>query len=212
MLDAKAHSEALAVLFTLERNAVDDAVESLAEFHRHFRWRELGYESLFTYLTHVHGFNDGAAYLRVKAAELVAWCPAVLDALRDGSLCLSSLPTLAKCITPENWGERLHWFFGASKREAQGIALTLEPKLVLKVPDRVDVAGFSSEDASPESVVYSHTFNAPKRFSDSSTRQSRALSHRFPDGNTADVLEAALDALLREVNKKWRPDEVRLHR
>jgi 5-methylcytosine-specific restriction endonuclease McrA len=205
MLEAQDHSEALAVLFTRERDAVADAVESLAEFHRHFRWRELGYESLFTYLTYVHGFNDGAAYLRVKAAELVAWCPAVLDALRSGTLCLSILPTIAKCISPENWEERLPHFFGASKRAAQSIAIALEPKLILEMSDREYIAGFSTEEALPESMVYAYAFNAPQSFKDKLEAAKSALSHRLPDGNTADILEAALDVLLRDVNEKRRP-------
>jgi hypothetical protein len=49
---------------------------------------------------------------------------------------------------------------------AQEIAVTLEPKLMLKLTDREYLAGFSTEEALPGSKVYAYELNASQSFKD----------------------------------------------
>ncbi|HEX9050670.1 MAG TPA: HNH endonuclease signature motif containing protein [Anaeromyxobacter sp.] len=51
----------------------------------------------------------------------------MLEALRDGRLCISSMGELSKVLTPETKGEVLPRFFHLSKREAKAVAAELRP-------------------------------------------------------------------------------------
>jgi len=69
----------------------------------------------------------GAAFYRKTAAELVRRYPEIIEPLRQGKLCITSVVELAKVITPENRGEVVPRFFHASKREAKAVAAELRP-------------------------------------------------------------------------------------
>jgi hypothetical protein len=117
----------LADLLRREHLALADFLVALSVFHREERWVELGYSSLFYFLTRELGLSKGAAYYRKTAAELVHAYPEVLAALREGKLCLSSIVELAKVLTPENRAEVLPRFFHVSKREAKEVTAELLP-------------------------------------------------------------------------------------
>ncbi|HEX7490015.1 MAG TPA: HNH endonuclease signature motif containing protein, partial [Anaeromyxobacteraceae bacterium] len=94
---------------------------------RERRWLELGHTSLFYFLHRELGLSKGAAFYRKTAVELVQRYPEVIEPLRQGKLCITSVVELAKVITPENRGEVVPRFFHASKREAKAVAAELRP-------------------------------------------------------------------------------------
>jgi hypothetical protein len=53
--------------------------------------------------------------------------PEIVEPLRDGRLCITSIVQLAKVLTPENCREVLPRFFQRSKSEAMAIAAELQP-------------------------------------------------------------------------------------
>ena len=106
----------LAELLHREHAALADFLVALADFDRERRWLELGYTSLFYFLHRELGLSKGAAFYRKTAAELIQRYPEVVEPLRDGRLCLTSVVELAKVLTPENRGEVVARFFHASKR------------------------------------------------------------------------------------------------
>jgi hypothetical protein len=63
---------------------------ALAAFDRKRRWSELGYASLFYFLTRELGLPKGPAYYRKTAAELIQKYPEIVEPLRDGRLSLST--------------------------------------------------------------------------------------------------------------------------
>ena len=73
---------------------------------------------------------------RKTAAELIQRCPEVVEPLRDGRLCVTSIVELAKVLTPENRHEILPRFFHASKREAMAEVAAMRP---VETPPRRDV-------------------------------------------------------------------------
>ena len=83
--------------------------------------------SLFYFLHRELGLSKGAAFYRKTAAELIQRYPEVVEPLRQGKLCITSVVELAKVITPENRGEVVPRFFHASKREAKAVAAELRP-------------------------------------------------------------------------------------
>src|SRR6266702_4010266 len=84
--------------------------------------------------------------LTTRPAELVQRYPEVIEPLRQGKLCITSVVELAKVITPENRGEVVPRFFHASKREAKAVAAELRPaeaaphRDVVTVPRRAALA------------------------------------------------------------------------
>jgi hypothetical protein len=90
-------------------------------------WLELGHSSPFYFLHRELGLSKGAAHYRKTAAELVQRFPEIVEPLRDGRLCITSIVHLAKVLTPENRHEMLPKFFHCSKREAMAVAAALQP-------------------------------------------------------------------------------------
>jgi 5-methylcytosine-specific restriction endonuclease McrA len=114
-------------LLRRERIALADFVLALAEFDRRRLWLELGHASLFYFLHRELGLSKGAAFYRKTAAELVQRFPEVIEPLREGRLCLTSVVELSKVLTPENREEVLPRFFQLSKREAKAVTAELLP-------------------------------------------------------------------------------------
>ena len=104
-----------------------DFLVTLADFDRRRAWVELGHSSLFYFLHRELGLSKGAAHYRQTAAKLVRRFPEIVEPLRDGRLCITSIIPLAKVLTPENRKETLPKFFQRSKREAMAVAAAIQP-------------------------------------------------------------------------------------
>src|SRR6202162_5603156 len=127
MHDTRDLTTRLAELLRREHAALADFLIALADFDRERRWLELGHTSLFYFLYRELGLSKGSAFYRKTAAELIQRYPEVVEPLREGKLCITSVVELAKVITPENRGEVVPRFFHASKREAKAVAAELRP-------------------------------------------------------------------------------------
>jgi hypothetical protein len=117
----------LADLLRREHGALADFLVALAVFHRERRWVELGYSSLFSFLVRELGLSRGAAFYRNRAAELVEKFPEIVEPLRDGRLCLSSVAELSEVLTPENYQDVLPRYFHLSRAEAKEVTAELKP-------------------------------------------------------------------------------------
>ena len=127
MTSARDLSARLADLLHRERAALAEFLVALADFDRRRLWLELGHASLFYFLHRELGLSKGAAFYRKTAAELIQRFPEVVEPLRDGRLCLTSVVELSKVVTPENLGDVLPRFFQLSKREAKAVSAALQP-------------------------------------------------------------------------------------
>jgi hypothetical protein len=76
---------------------------------------------------HVQRTRAVAAFFRKTAAELIRKYPEIVEPLRDGRLCLSTVAELAKVITRENVPDVLPRFFSRSKRKAKEVTAQLLP-------------------------------------------------------------------------------------
>jgi hypothetical protein len=117
----------LADLLAREHAALAEFLLALADFDQRRLWAELGHASLFYFLHGELGLSKGAAYYRKVAAELVQQHPEIIEPLRDGRLCFTSVVELSKVLTPENRDEVLPRFFRRSKREAAALAAEISP-------------------------------------------------------------------------------------
>ncbi|HEX9053169.1 MAG TPA: HNH endonuclease, partial [Anaeromyxobacter sp.] len=122
MTNAHELTRRLQDLLARERVAMADFLVAVADFDRRALWLELGYASLFEYLNRELGLSKASTFLRVRAVGLIQRFPDVLEALRDGRLCISTMGELSKVLTPETQDEVLPRFFHLSKREAKAVA------------------------------------------------------------------------------------------
>ena len=89
--DARTSSRHLADLLRREHGALADFLLALAEFDRTEAFRSLGFANVFDYLHRELRLSRAAAHFRKVAARLVARFPEVVEPLRDGRLCLTSV-------------------------------------------------------------------------------------------------------------------------
>src|SRR5512138_2120716 len=94
--------------------------------------------------------SKGAAHYRKTAADLVQRVPEVLEPLRAGTLCVTSIIELAKVLTPENREEVLPRFLHCSRREAQAVSAELAP--MEAPPHRTVVTALPAVAARPVEV------------------------------------------------------------
>ncbi|HEX9399401.1 MAG TPA: HNH endonuclease signature motif containing protein [Anaeromyxobacter sp.] len=127
MTSARDLSARLAELLQRERAALAEFLVALADFDRKRLWVELGHASLFYFLHRELGLSKGAAFYRKTAAELIQRFPEVVEPLRDGRLCFTSVVELSKVLTPENRSDVLPRFFHLSKRDAKAVSAALRP-------------------------------------------------------------------------------------
>ncbi|WP_374080346.1 HNH endonuclease [Bdellovibrio bacteriovorus] len=64
-------------------------------------YAELGFDSMFKYLTKQLGYGEDSAYRRLQAARLLKQVPAVAETLEEGTLNLTQLTQVQKCIKQE---------------------------------------------------------------------------------------------------------------
>jgi 5-methylcytosine-specific restriction endonuclease McrA len=134
-----------AELLRRERGALAELLLSLAEFDRLALYRDLGFANLFDYLHRELRLSRGSAHYRQVATRLVSRFPEIVEPLRDGRLCLTTVIVLARVITDGNRHEVLPRFFGLSRQEAEQVAVEIRPADV--VPRRTVLTELP--DASP---------------------------------------------------------------
>ncbi len=127
MTTAREATNHLVELLRSEHHALAEFLIALSAFDRERRWVELGHNSLFSFLTRELGLSKGAAFYRNRAAELIQKFPQVVEALRDGRLCLTTVTELSNVLTPENASDVLPRFFHLSRSEAKEVSAALQP-------------------------------------------------------------------------------------
>ena len=152
MHDPRESTRRLADLLRREHAALADFLVALADFDRQRLWLRLGYPNLFEFLRRELGLSRGAAHYRKVAARLVQQFPEVVEPLRDGRLCFSSILELAKVLTEANRAEVIPRFFHCSKQEARVVAVEILPAAV--VPRREVVTALTLQAARPAPEIH----------------------------------------------------------
>ena len=170
--DSRTFAARLADLLENERHAMADFLVALAEFDGRRGWIELGYSSLYAFLTDRLELSRAAAFFRFKAAELIQRYPEIVEPLRDGRVCITTMASLARVLTPENRAAVLPRFFHLSKQEAKAIAAELLP--VANPPRRtvittVRVASVATVPETTSQTVFLGELNRPEQGSSAGT-------------------------------------------
>ena len=93
--ESRSFAARLADLLKNEQHAMADFLVALAEFDRQRAWVALGYSGLFPFLHQKLGLSKSASFFRKTAAELIQRYPEIVEPLRDGRLCLSTMASVA---------------------------------------------------------------------------------------------------------------------
>ncbi len=199
--EARMRRDELTRLLGHERAAAADFLLALADFDRRRGWAQLGYATLFAFLSGELKLSNGAAWSRSCAARLLPRFPAVEAALRDGKLCLSSVGELARVLTVENEAEVLHRFFGASSREAKVLVAAIRPdpspprrEVVTRVTGVIRVTGVAT--AAPGATPAATPAAAPMSLFDLPLHPapSPALEAALADGSADSLVDGLRQA------------------
>jgi hypothetical protein len=87
-----------------------------------------GYSYLGDYCMAVLGMSEDEAKRRAHVAMLAATYPIIVDMLLEGSIHLTTVRIIGKCLTPKNHRQVLHAARGKSNRELEHLAAVLDPK------------------------------------------------------------------------------------
>jgi hypothetical protein len=114
-------------LATSECRATATLVRSLIELDVRRLYLGEGYSSLFTYCTQALHLAEGAAYNRIEAARAARRFPAILTALEDGAVTLTTVRLVAPHLTMANHQDVLARARHKGKREVEALVASLRP-------------------------------------------------------------------------------------
>ena len=114
-------------LATSECRVTAALVRSLMELDVRRLYLGEGYSSLFTYCTQALHLAEGAAYNRIEAARAVWRFPAILTALEDGAVMLTTIRLVAPHLTMANHQDVLARARHKGKREVEALVASLRP-------------------------------------------------------------------------------------
>jgi len=114
-------------LATTECQATAALVRSLMELDVRRLYLGEGYSSLFTYCTQALHLAEGAAYNRIEAARAAQRFPAILTALEEGAVTLTTVRLVAPHLTRANHHDVLARARHKGKREIEELVASLRP-------------------------------------------------------------------------------------
>lgn len=182
-------------LITEERSLTNEILELITIAKDRKIYSDLGYPSMFEWLTTGFGYSKSAAFRRIEAAKLLNEVPSIAAKLQAGKVNLSTLCKTQGVLRNEE------------ERCGQKISLSLKEQVIesiqhqsVEATERI-LFGLFPEAAStvhqerrtildPENTRFQITLGA-KAQSDLQ-RLKELLSHRLPRSNAADVIGWAL--------------------
>lgn len=85
-------------LVRTERKITHLVLLHIAEIEERKIYADLGFDGMYSYLTRGLGYSEGSAYRRLQSARLLKQVPAVAEKIENGSLNLTQLTEVQKCI------------------------------------------------------------------------------------------------------------------
>lgn len=162
-------------------------------------FRELGYSSLFSYLTLRVGYSEGATNRRISAARLLKQCPEVANKIQEGKINLSQIALAQAAIKQEEKKSRVK----ISVEQKQEVLASLEGKNHLETQKAL-LATFPEFEVPKAKVVAAKgkKVQVNLEFSEEEWAKVKGLlehmSHKVPDQR----LESALLYWAEQIEKK----------
>jgi hypothetical protein len=226
-LDDGALRQGLRAAFGDESTATAKLIAYIAEYDARQLYREDGYPSMHSYCVGEFKLSDDAACRRIHAARVARQFPAIFEALAKGLLNLTAVNLLAPWLTPASADELLQIAFGRNTRDIERLLADRFPRSELLplvevlagpreqlTPARDPVNPMSCQPAAPRVYLTNSkvTPTAQQRYALHLTMSEQLnqklrhaqdlLGHKIPSGDIPQVLELALDALIRIFEKR----------
>src|SRR5262245_51566529 len=115
-------------LVVRHRTVTAHLIAHLAEIYARKLHLAEGFSYLGDYRVVALGMSEDEAHRRAHAAVLAQRYPVILDLLLEGSIHLTTLRILGKCLTPKNHRQVLEGARGKTKTELEHLAAQLCPK------------------------------------------------------------------------------------
>src|SRR5262245_31370751 len=187
-------------LVTRERHTTADVIRALIVVDARRLYLREGCSSLFTYCTQVLHMDEGAAYNRIEVERAAQRLPALLEAIGDGSLTLSSARLLAPHLTLDNYAEVLEAASHRSKREVEALIARLAPRpavatVLRKLPAQplADVPVMTLTNASVPATPTAAAIATPASLEPPAQQQQGHLDSRRPHARNS-VAPLSVDA------------------
>ena len=129
--------ESLKALVSKEQKCKHEIVLHLAEVDRRRLFADLGYSSLFDYVTRGLGYSNGSAYRRICAARAVKAVPEVYDRLSEGKVSFRILDVASTAIARPGGKELLEELCGSGSKEAEKIVAMRFPEERKRLADKI---------------------------------------------------------------------------
>ena len=192
-----------------------DLLVHLGEIDERKLYLDRAHSSMFAFCTRELGFSEGGAYNRILVARTARKLPAIIEAVRSGSVHLAGLRLLAPHLTPENHEHLLAKAAGRTKDEMTEIIAALAPRpppvtTIRKLPEPrpLPLAQPRAQPPPPRPVtpvaedVFRLQLAISRSFRDEIREAQDLLRHRIPDGDLATIFRAALGLLVTQVKKE----------
>jgi hypothetical protein len=182
-----------------------DFLIALSDFDLRRGWEVLGYSNLFAFLTSELGLTPAPTSWRLEAARLLQRFPELIEPLRQGRLCLTTLGELSRVLTEENRAAVLPRFLGISSREAKEVVAELQPRLA--PPMRTVIRPLSTDRTAEAAQVLAP--QAPAAPADTDSRSLWApkveppAAPAAPRRDEVDPLTAGLSRLSTTVSRRF---------
>src|SRR5215813_3929565 len=192
-----------------ERQIVVELGLALADFDRERGYLELGYSSLWDYVSRALGQSETMTHYRVRAARFVQRFPQEVEPLRAGRLCITTLATLAPVVTEDNCDSVLAEAMERPKREVERIKARLAPKpLPRDVVRKAAPLVLGKVAASPVQVemlteqLSRRHLTTDREFEELLGSARSALSHTMPGASELEILKQGLRCIIRDHEKR----------
>jgi hypothetical protein len=169
-----------------ERKITAQILRMILDFEDNKYHIELGYSSLFEWLTKAHGYDEGSANRRIQAARAMRAVPEVEQKLQDGQTTMTNLVKVqsifrhAGQMSTEQKREVIESIEGQTTAEATQTLFKMFPEAASKInQDRRMIVD-------EEHVRYAYNLN--KEQEETVTRAKELLSHKIPNGSMAEVM------------------------
>jgi hypothetical protein len=129
---ARELDQQLAHELTIERGHTITTIFLVAEIVRRETFVELGYSSIWDYLRRVHKQSDTMIHYRTRCAEAIRRFPQVVEPLRSGRLCMTTLAKLTEIMNESSCDALLAEALGKSKRDVERMIAREQPREVPK--------------------------------------------------------------------------------
>ncbi|WP_347358104.1 HNH endonuclease signature motif containing protein [Bdellovibrio sp.] len=150
---------------------------------------ELGFDSMYSYLTQKLGYSESAAYRRLQSARLLKKVPTLAEKIEDGRLNLSQLTQVQKCLKQQSQKTGTEF----STHQTLQVLEQIENKnnfateQVLAVAFDLSIQIRESLKPQKDESVRIELTLSKEQFTELEQAQS-LLSHICPEGTWADVI------------------------